>query len=71
MLLDSRYTTGTVVINLADNAASSIFIRLIGVSGQVAYTLDTNFIPTLTNVPMQICVATDDGTRRYRQPAKC
>jgi fibronectin type 3 domain-containing protein len=62
LLLTQSLGTGTASIALPLSTRSKIYVRLIGASGQVMYTMDTHVIPTVSNLPIQICVATDDGT---------
>jgi fibronectin type 3 domain-containing protein len=53
--------SGTLDITSA-SSMSKIFIKLKGHSGQVNYTMVNNFEPVITNFPVEIWVATTNGT---------
>lgn len=61
-LITSEIETGDTIINFNTDAASSIYIRLIGNSGMLNYTIDTDIVPEMSNVVVEIYVATTDGT---------
>ena len=61
-LITSEIETGDTTINLNTNAASSIFIKLIGNSGMLDYTIDTDIVPEISSVAVEIYVATTNGT---------
>jgi len=61
-LLNSRSNTGSTIINLSASSLSHVYVHLIGVSGMTDYTMVLNVIPVLTNVPIEIYVATTNGT---------
>ncbi|MBU1023083.1 hypothetical protein KKB99_02245, partial [bacterium] len=61
-LLNSATNVGSTTVNMPSNSNNDIYVRLIGNSGMINYTMETAFVPTITNVPIAIYVATDDGT---------
>lgn len=59
-------TSGTNIGNgsfpVPASAYSHIYIKLNGNAGEVVYTMEPDFDPVITSVPIAIAVATDDGT---------
>lgn len=61
-LLTSETDTGSTTVDLNKNAASSIYIKVIGNSGMLDYTIDTDIVPEISPVAVEIYVATMNGT---------
>ncbi|MCD6217411.1 hypothetical protein J7L05_06085 [bacterium] len=61
-LITSQTNIGTTTVNVPASSLSLLYIKLIGNSGEVSYTMDLDLAPWITNMPVQVCVATDDGT---------
>jgi len=61
-LISSLTNVGLGTVGLAASTRSHVYVKLIGHSGLVNYDLDLNFKPSLTNIPVEIYVATTTGT---------
>jgi fibronectin type 3 domain-containing protein len=65
-------TSGTDIGNgsfpVPASAYSHIYIKLNGHAGEVVYTMEVNFVPVITSVPIAINIATDDGTPTGNMP---
>jgi len=53
---------GITSVPVPASTYSRIYIRLIGNTGQVTYTMNVALDPAISKIPIQIVVATDDGT---------
>ena len=60
-LITSQTGTGTGTINIPASIYSKIFIKLTGDSGAVNYTLYTDIVPAISNVQVEVYVATTNG----------
>lgn len=61
-LINSATNTGSTTLNMPLSSKSMIYVKLIGSSGMVNYTLNLNFQVRLTKVNAEIYVATTNGT---------
>jgi hypothetical protein len=69
-LLTSETDTGSTTVNLNRNSASSLYIKVIGNSGMLDYTIDVDIVPEISNVAVEVYVATTDGTSGGTWPTR-
>ncbi|MFH1513907.1 MAG: fibronectin type III domain-containing protein [bacterium] len=67
-LLKSQTGAGSGTISLPASILSNIFIKLTGDSGAVNYTLGTHIVPALSNVQVEVYVATTNGASNGTWP---
>jgi hypothetical protein len=67
-LITSATNVGSQTINIPATDKSNIFIKIVGDSGMVSYTMNTNLIPAMSSMNVEIYVATSNGTAGGQWP---